>query len=203
MATKRITIEVDASEYDQIAKTFGATSDADKTRKASAFAANAWEEYFGWIAGTKRLRSLSELQVERIAALYQNADLVEPEESPTFERLYNDFHLAHGQALYACRVLFDQNLAKWRGKAREEIKRSLAAVRQTARTKVDRGDAQTTIAVTVSKLGGVELKQLFDNLWNADHAIILPQPGIRFGNAIGFDIPASTVLALLNHPELQ
>ncbi len=62
-----------------------------------------------WIAGSARYRSLTEMNIETVQALYEQ---LLTEEAPSADRLFNKFKLPPGQAAYIARFLMEKEVPR-------------------------------------------------------------------------------------------
>jgi hypothetical protein len=168
--------------------------DNDATRDAiSALAQLALDEYVDWMLGRTRFRSLSELQIERIATIY---DRITRTEVPSKTRLYNDFGLSHGQATYVARVLADRQLSTWRDTARSELIAQLEGKLGKAEENSENGRGEAELQLILSTLAIRELELVFESAF-ADNTLIAPwKRSSSVGNLHFIAVESATVIAL-------
>ncbi len=159
----------------------------------AAFAQLAVSEHVDWLLGRTRHRSLSEMQIDRIAAIFGQ---VLPTEVPTATRLYNDLGLSHGQAIYVARVLADRQLSTWRERALKDLIKQIAAKLDKARENVgnDRGEAELQLHLT--KLATRELEAAFEQAFRDDELINPPKRQSSIGDLNFVAVASATVVAL-------
>jgi hypothetical protein len=174
----------------------GTATDLDpKAAKAAlaSFAQLAVSEHIDWLLGRTRYRSLSELQIERIGAIFAE---VMSTEIPTATRLYNDLGLSHGQAVYVARVLADRQLSTWRERARAALVEQVSAKLDQAKKNVNEGRAEADVQLNLSKLATRELESTFEQAFRGDPSINPPKRQTSVGDLNFMGVESGTVLAL-------
>lgn len=189
----RVMVEIDDAAAARIATAVG----GDAAEAHAAFAKWAIEELAAWISGERRFRTLSEQYIAWVEALHD--DVLPTSEAPSFDRLYNNFNMTHGQAAYVTRALSDKRLAQWRIAALAAVTRQLEAKRSDAQGFVDRHEPNRAVTLRTSRLGGIELVRLGNEMFAANNAMAPPEPKGSSGDVRTFSIEAQTVLELLRH----
>jgi hypothetical protein len=188
----QITIDIEAAAAERIAVVVGGT---DAGAANSAFSKWAVEELAAWLAGQRRFRTLSEQYISWVEALY---DGVLPRgQAPTFDRLYNDFNMTHGQATYVARALSDKRLTGWRTEALATLNRQLEAKRADAERFVHNREPNRTITLRTSRLGGVELLRLGSEAFVRNNVFAPPESKGNSGDVRTFAIEAQTVIEII------
>jgi hypothetical protein len=202
----RFEVSIDDEEMEAIARRLlGATAaqnddGRDAAREAiSAFAQLAFDEHLDWILGRTRYRSLSELQIERVAAIF---DRITPTEIPSTTRLYNDLGLSHGQATYVARVLADRQLSTWRETARDELVAQIKGKLAKAKQNKDDGRGEAELQLTLSTLAIRELGLVFESAFAHDTLIAPWKRSSSVGNLQFISTESATVIALARELDL-
>jgi hypothetical protein len=193
-------VSIDDQEVEDIARRLlGATAldgdeNGDAARHAiSAFVQLAFDEHRDWMLGRTRYRSLSELQIERVAAIF---DRIAPTEIPSRTRLYNDFGLSHGQAMYVARVLADRQQSTWRDTARKQLVGEIAGKLAKAKENSAGGRGEAGLQLTLSTLAIRELELVFESAFGHDAPIAPWRRSGAVGNLHFIDVESATVIAL-------
>jgi hypothetical protein len=194
-ATRSVTIEVADEFYQKLAEIF------KDDEAATKFAGLAFQEFYSWITGVTRYRTLTEQQIERVQQLY--ATLLPPNETPTVEKLYNDFNMTYGQAAYISRVLSEKNLLHWRRDAIAQVKKAVGDKKRSADEQVRKGLPANTIEVRLRKLATRELMRIAERMGLQDEMFLMPVPKSVASDTCAVAIPAQTIIALCNTPELK
>jgi hypothetical protein len=174
----------------------GSATDLDPKAAEAALASFAQlgvSEHVDWLLGRTRYRSLSELQTERIGAIFA---AVMSTEIPTATRLYNDLGLSHGQAMYVARVLADRQLSTWRERARATLVEQISAKLEQATKNVDEDRAEADVQLNLSKLATRELETAFEQAFREDDVISPPKRLNSIGDLNFVGVESGTVLAL-------
>jgi hypothetical protein len=165
----------------------------------STFVQLAFDEYRDWILGRTRYRSLSELQIERVAAIFNR---IMPTEIPSTTRLYNDFGLSHGQATYVARVLADRQLSAWRQIARDELVAQIKGKVAKAKQNQEDGRGEAELQLTLSTLAIRELELVFEAAFTHDTLIAPWKRSNSVGNVHFIATESTTLIALARELDL-
>ena len=194
---KTIQFEVSDNLYQKLLEVFYFLDDLEPHEKVNKFSNFAFEVTCDWILGEKRFRSLTEQQIAWIEKLY--IDIIPPTEKPSYDRLYNEFHLSAGQAQYIARVLTDKKLTQWRKVALTELNIELESKKEDAELLIQNNEGNEPITITIDKLAATELKRITDALWKNNKELLLPSHRPGYGEIKNIDIPAQTLIIILNH----
>jgi len=198
-STSSITIDVPEEAYEKVAEIFKAHGTKDSVCKA--FAGLAFQELYGWISGATRYRTLTELHIKRVQDLF--AAMLPANETPTVDKLYNDFNMTHGQAVYISRVLSEKNFLHWRQEAISQVKKAISDKKKSAEGQVNKGLPANTIEVRLRKLATRELMRIAERIGLQDELFLMPTPKSIASDTSAVAIPAQSIITLSKAPELQ
>jgi len=105
--------------------------------------------------------------------------------------------------VFISRVLNEKELTRWRQTGLLELKTALTAKADDANAYVQRGEQTQTILITLSELADIELKRMCDHLQLIDSSFLLPERKTGYGQSKRVEIPAATILRLLEEPDLR
>lgn len=189
---QKITLTLDDKTADAIASAFDRT--ADREAACTEFAELALRHFHGWIAGTRRHRSLTEQHTAWVEDIYDT--LLPATEAPTVSRLYNSFNMSHGQASYIARTLSDKTLKKWRQQAIVDLKGDIDLAWPTAEKHIKKGEGDRAVILRTSKLAALELQRFSDEVWRKDKSFVAPMSKGSHGDQRTLEMPAASLQAL-------
>jgi len=162
----QITIELSDDQVRQMESAFRRRrlESMDETLGALAqMAADAWVE---WLSGNKRYSSLTEQYADWAEDI--SVSLLPEDEAPSADRLYNSFSIPYGQAQYIARLLNNKTLTQWRQRAMEQLKDRMGEKLGEADDILRGGDATVDIEVIMGKLAYLELRAIYERLFEED-----------------------------------
>lgn len=170
--------------------------DLDEDEIIEKFALIGFEQFYNWISGNKRYRTLTEQHIAWLENVYTR--LISDDEVPSYSRLYNKFNIPYGRAGYMIRVLNERNLPYLRDKAREELLEALEEVRENAQEAIDENRLGQKFAIRITSLASRELRDITNVLYRRDRATILPKSSTSYGDIKTIMVPALTVIEVLD-----
>lgn len=192
-----ITIRVPQEALDAISSILG--SDHGPTNgkdSCGRLAELAFEQFYGWLSGAKRYRTLTEQYIDWVESIYK--ELLPPQERPTIERLYGKFNIPHGQATYICRVLNDKALSHWRLRALQELKTALEDKSAKAKEMIGKGEKEKPLILRISSLASIELRNMTVAMFEGDRSVLVPKIESSYGDIRTVSIPAQTLERVLS-----
>lgn len=170
--------------------------DEDEARQIlEAVVAVALQEYFDWMSGDARYRSLTELQTERLQRLFEGPALGRPLRN----RLYNDFNLSYGSATYVARVLGDRLQTRWRAAAASELLEALSLQFDAARRNISQNDASAPLVIRLSTFAKREFDLVFEELISQGNELQNPTPQSSVGDLRYLAVASSSIVSMHDH----
>ena len=168
--------------------------DAEEQRQVlEAVVTVALQEYFDWMSGDARHRSLTELQTERLERLFEGPALGRPMRN----RLYSGFSLSYGQATYVSRVLADRLQTRWRAAATDELLEALSLKSDAARRNISQNDGSAPLVIRLSTFAKREIDLVFEELVSQGAELQNPTPQSSVGD-LGYLAVASSVIVKMH-----
>lgn len=170
------------------------TDSAERDAAVSSFAQLAVDEHVRWILGAERFRTLTELQTERVARLFEGP----ANGRPSVSRLYNDLSMSHGQAGYVARVLADRLQGSWRVEAKGEVRTALTSVEPRARKNVEESnDPSAHLTVRMSSMAKREFELVFEQIVEGGEELGSPIAQQSVGDQRFISVESEVVLRVL------
>jgi len=185
----RITIELSDDQVQRMETAFRRRrlDSVDDTLNALAkMAADSWVD---WLSGSKRYSSLTEQYADWAEDIY--VSLLPEDEAPSADRLYNSFSIPYGQAQYIARLLNNKTLTQWRQRAMDQLKSRMEDKLAEADDILRSGDATVDVEVIMSKLAYLELRAIYERLFEEDPDTYGLYSARSRGNLYSVAIPAT------------
>lgn len=183
-----VTIDIPDDVADLIAK--AVDRPADLQGACTDFASFAFEQMHDWIDGSARYRSLTDQYLEWVERLYD--DVLPKGLAPTTTRLYNALNMPYGQANYIARALAEKALKDWRKEAFEILKKDMLQTWPVFDAFLKKNEGDRTAILRTTKLAGLELIRVSDEIWAKDRSFVPPTSKGGIGDQRAFDLEAKS-----------
>lgn len=174
-------------------------SDRAKERIDSHFEKLCVELVSDWLLGDRRFESVSQQAEHWLSRLYEE---IYVDEQPEATRLYERFRLPLPRARYIARLLMAQRAAQWRTAARNELKSTLDAFRDSAKEAIAAREGPTQrYEASLSRGAYDELMVTYDEVCRELASAKRPAPPRKLPSSpvvTWFSITADTLLAILD-----
>lgn len=187
--TLEITISVDDGTAKAVAQAFD--RQAGQEEACRLFAEIAIRHFCEWLSGSRRFNSLSEQYSAWVEDFYEK--ILPATEAPNVHRLYNSFNMPHGQATYVARILSEKSLKRWRTQALTDLVADVQIAWDTAKDHLAKNEKNRVVLLRTSKLSGLELQRICDEIWRADKNFIPPTSKTGLGDQRVYEIAAESV----------
>lgn len=190
-----ITIKVSEDACRYLEENLSNKTDGESTSDLlERFSVIAFMEFYHWVAGTKRYRSITEQYIDWVEQMY--TQILPQDEAPSGNRIYNSLNIPYGQATYIARVLSAKTLVHWRDIAKKELRDKLLERKTVAEQYLKEGTLDQLIQIQLSKIACIELERICSERHRKDDQFLLPQIGASSGDYKFIHVPACTIVDL-------
>jgi len=179
-------------EENLLAKTDGESS----SDLLAQFSKIAFMEFYNWVSGAKRYRSITEQYIDWVEQLY--TQILPQDEAPSITRIYNSLNIPYGQATYIARVLSAKTLVHWRDIAKRELRAKLYINKELVAQYMKEGSPNQVLHIQISKIASIELDRICSERYRKDNKFLLPQIASSSGDYRFVQIQVCTINDLLS-----
>lgn len=195
----KTSVDLSDESLDGLANSIRMLLEQDSTKR-EAFIQFAVSEMVQWMSGGTRYLSLTDQHLNWLEELLI---LFYPEETPSTDRLFNDFSVPYGRAAYISRVLVEKQHSSWRKKGQKMLRAALQRQNEDAVQLVNDGDPLKRLSVSIDKVSHRELRVLVSEIIQQDDALPPPVNKHSFGDQRTVEIPSILFKHLLERLEVS